>query len=137
MSVCVFFVLIIILINFNSLNFATSSNSARLGGNQPYNSFDNYIWGGIGEEKNEMYGWNITYIENLNGDEYIDLVVGSPWHGTGVENNKGAEYVESRLNEYIDVLTEINDIFGNENILFKYVEGDIERKVDDILALKR
>ena len=79
--------------NFYSVNFGTSQGASRVGGNQPDNSFREYIWGGLGEQAGAMYGWNLTYIQNLNGDSYPDLVVGTPWFDSASLVDAGVVYV--------------------------------------------
>ena len=78
--------------NFIGINTGSENRTPRLN-KQPYNSFKEYIWGGIGKEENSRFGWNLTYIENLNNDAYTDLVVGVPWEDSGTENDVGAVYV--------------------------------------------
>ncbi len=88
----VFFVIILVAINLNGFYFVTSQDSTKSRGTQPYNSFRNYIWGGSGEEDDSKYGWNITYIKNLNNDAYPDLVVGTPWFDSS-STDIGAVYI--------------------------------------------
>ncbi len=90
--------LILILLNFWCINYVVSdsdhnNDSSTRGGQQPYNSFKQYIWGGTGSHADAMFGWNFTYIENLNGDQYPDLVVGTPKFTSGSEIDKGAVYI--------------------------------------------
>ena len=88
-----FFVLALLSMNFYGINFGTAPEAARAGGKQPYNSFKQYIWGGVGEDEDSNYGWNISYIENLNGDAYPDLVVGAPGHDSTYFEDVGAAYI--------------------------------------------
>ncbi len=86
-------VMILLLMNLFGVDFCTSSSPVRVDGIQPYNSFKDYIWGGLGEQTNLKYGWNLTYIENLNGDAYPDLVIGTPWYDSGPVNDIGKIYI--------------------------------------------
>ncbi len=86
-------VLALILINFYGVNFGTTPAGARASGTQPYNSFKQYIWGGLGNSKDDMLGWNITIIENLNGDAYPDLVVCTPWYDSSTNIDVGVVYI--------------------------------------------
>ena len=87
------FVVMLILMNFYGLNFGITPEAARAGDKQPYNSFKQYICGGVGEGEDSNYGWNITYIENLNGDNYPDLVVGTPWYDGTFSTDVGKIYI--------------------------------------------
>jgi len=82
----------LILVNLYGVNFGTSSGSPRLAGVQPYNSFKEYIWGGVGDQEELMYGWNMTYMK-LNNDAYLDLIIGSPWYDIGSSTDVGVVYI--------------------------------------------
>ena len=88
----IFIILILILINIYGINFGTSKGSLRLNDNPPDSALKQYIWGGIGEDTDAKYGWNLTYIDDLNGDVYPDLVIGSPWYD-GSSTDMGAVYI--------------------------------------------
>jgi hypothetical protein len=88
----VIIVICLISINFVGLNYGSPDRGARLK-NQPYNSFKEYLWGGVGEGDESKFGWNITYIENLNNDQYPDLVVSAPLLEVGTEADVGAVYI--------------------------------------------
>ena len=91
LAVC--FVLILTVMNLYGVDFGTSQDAADSWDCQQDNSFKNYIWGGISEQENENYGWNISFIENLNGDEYPDLVIGTPWYDAPSIIDTGAVYI--------------------------------------------
>jgi hypothetical protein len=84
---------ILILLNLIGVNFSISMDLVRSNDNQPYNSFKQHIWGGIGPEEDAGFGWNSTFIENLNGDQYPDLVIGAPFHDSGSGTDVGAVYI--------------------------------------------
>ena len=92
-TLVIFCIAILILFNFYAVNFSTSSDTVRASGKQPYNSFKQFNWGGIGEQTNDKYGWNLTYIENFNGDEYPDLVIGAPMYDQNPQTNDGAVFI--------------------------------------------
>jgi preprotein translocase subunit YajC len=60
---------------------------------QPYNSFDKYDWGGVSGKENDRYGWNMTYINSINNDNYVDLVIGAPWYDGGDIKDTGAVFI--------------------------------------------
>lgn len=88
-----FCVMILIAMSFYSINFGSIMGTASSSNIQPDNTFEPMIFGGEGEQENDMYGWNLTYIDNLNGDDFVDLVVGTPWFDTTVMANVGAVYI--------------------------------------------
>jgi hypothetical protein len=73
-----FIVFLLFFMNFFGMYFSDSQDIIRSGNNQPDNSFKKYLWGGVCDQQNAGYGWNITYINNFNGDAYPDLVIGAP-----------------------------------------------------------
>ncbi|WP_455392015.1 integrin alpha, partial [[Eubacterium] cellulosolvens] len=86
-------VIVLILVNFFGVNFGSPEVSPRLTRGQPYNSFRQYIWGGAGEQQDALFGWNLTYIKNLNGDNYPDLVIGAPSYDGATFNDIGIVYI--------------------------------------------
>jgi hypothetical protein len=116
----VFIVLILVFMNLYGVNFgSTTETSNSRSRAQPYNSFRNYNWGGLGEQQDEKYGWNVTYIKNLNGDSYPDLVVGSPWYDSVTLNEVGMVYI----------------FYGKENSAFadvNYTDADVSIRGDGL-----
>ena len=92
-SSAIFLTMILILVNFYVVNFGTLSGTPREPRVQPYLSFKQFNWGGIGERAEDKYGWNFTYIENLNGDAFPDLVIGTPWYGSPSFDDRGAIFI--------------------------------------------
>ena len=88
-------VLILMAMTWYGVNFGASTAQAKTStrGEQPYNSFQYFTSGGSGDQENEKYGWNMTYFQNLNGDDYFDLVIVTPWYDHGVVNDIGAVYI--------------------------------------------
>ncbi len=88
-------VLILMAMTWYGVDFGASPAQAKTStrGEQPYNSFQYFTSGGSGDQENEKYGWNMTYFQNLNGDDYFDLVIGTPWYDHGVVNDIGAVYI--------------------------------------------
>ncbi len=89
----VFFIVGLMVINLYGIEFTASMGSADSSHYPMFNDFQNFKFGGISEQENENYGWNITYIENLNGDNYVDLVLGSPWYDGPSLIDVGAVYI--------------------------------------------
>ena len=61
----------------------------RSNSNQQDDAFRQYTWGGVGDQENEMFGWNMTIIDDFNGDTYADLVISTPWHDSSMDNDVG------------------------------------------------
>ncbi len=61
----------------------------RTNGNQRADTFRQYNWGGVGDQENEMFGWNMTIIDDFNGDTYTDLVISTPWHDSSADSDVG------------------------------------------------
>jgi len=87
------FMIILIAMNFTGIDFGISHGLASSGGRQPENTFVSSEINGESLQENERYGWNITYIENLNGDAYTDLIVGAPWYDHDLAQDTGAVYI--------------------------------------------
>ena len=88
-----YFTTFLFLINISSLNFGDIQIISRATGKQPYNSFACYGWGGLGDQQDGKYGWNITLINNLNGDAYPDLVISTPWYDSSTFDDVGSVYI--------------------------------------------
>jgi len=71
---------------------STSGGSTRTRASQPYNSFKQYIWGGLGDQEDLMFGWNMTYM-NFNNDAYPDLIIGTPWYDSTASDDVGTVYI--------------------------------------------
>ncbi|WP_455393187.1 hypothetical protein [[Eubacterium] cellulosolvens] len=92
-SLVVLIVFLILFMNFFGLSFSDSQTLLRSQNNQPDNSFKKYLWGGICDQQNAGYGWNITYINNFNGDSYPELVVSAPYYDKDLLVDCGAVFI--------------------------------------------
>ncbi len=88
-----FFVLVLITTNLAGMSFGDIEASTKPRSVQPYNSFKENTMSGSSNQENEKYGWNMTYIENLNGDEFGDFVIGTPWYDKDLVIDVGAIYI--------------------------------------------
>lgn len=80
-------------VSFLGVELCHTYTTALASGNKLDNSFIPFSQPGISAQENEKYGWNMSYIEDLNGDNYIDLVVGAPWYDLGLASDTGAVYI--------------------------------------------
>ena len=55
-----FCVMILIAVSFYSINFGSILSTASSSNIQPDNTFEPMIFGGAGDQENDMYGWNLT-----------------------------------------------------------------------------
>ncbi len=49
----------------------------------------------FGECANDCFGWSIDYIEDINGDGYLDIIVGAPFNNNNTFTDSGKIYVVS------------------------------------------
>jgi hypothetical protein len=82
-----------LLLNIFSLNLLMVQPMADAAGIQPNNSFIDDHKGGYSEQLNENFGLNLTYIDDFNNDNIVDLVIGSPWYDSSVVTDIGAVFV--------------------------------------------
>jgi hypothetical protein len=92
-AVVILILFLLLLMNFLGMSFSDLHGVTRSSEIQPNNSFKKYIWGGVSDQKDAGYGWNLTYIENFNGDEYIDLMIGAPMYDFAPQTDDGAVFI--------------------------------------------
>jgi hypothetical protein len=81
------------MLNIFSLNLLLIPPTADAANIQPNNAFIDDHKGGYSEQHNERYGQNLTYIDDFNNDNLVDLVIGSPWYDSSTVTDIGAVFV--------------------------------------------
>jgi hypothetical protein len=89
----IFVIVALMGVSLFSMYQSTMWVSASSNENEHFDTFDTLSWDGTGSQENERYGWNMTYMKDLNGDQYVDLIIGAPWFNDGASHDIGAIYI--------------------------------------------